>query len=209
MSVSSDVKGLHGWPDAFLASLEQQATAAFTAKFAAKYDKMYALHPGAEISVTPEMIAAAEAVFHAHRGQPNRLAAIYRAMAALAPVELISAGELAALKERDEALAMRDETLLSNARARFRVCSVLRENEELCEKVADRNARIAELEAERTQYRADMREQLQQYQDVMDLVGRMDGEIAALRGEKFVPDPPKAKPNPFREFGGDRRRIGG
>lgn len=62
------------------------------------------------IPVTPEMIAAGYAMDQSMRSplpdEAPYFTAVYRAMAALAPVELVSAGELAALRERDEARAI-------------------------------------------------------------------------------------------------------
>lgn len=62
-----------------------------------------------EIPVTPEMAAAVEEFNCYFDAKPSVFFGIvrdmYRAMAAQAPVELVTPGELAALKERDEALA--------------------------------------------------------------------------------------------------------
>ncbi len=46
-----------------------------------------------EVEVTREMIAVGERIFNDRRGKPCRLAAIYRAMHAVAPVELITNAE--------------------------------------------------------------------------------------------------------------------
>lgn len=54
----------------------------------------------AEIQVTPEMVAAGMKAFQ-FASPSNSLVGVYRAMHALAPVELVSAGELAAWRERD------------------------------------------------------------------------------------------------------------
>lgn len=124
------------------------------------------------IPVTPDMIAAGEKVWITCEDEDVEcLQHVYRAMAALAPVELVSPGELAALKERDAALAMRNETMAA--------LEVMREERDRAINEAAHRFTLFEVKA-----------------------------LLAARPAP-VPDTPKPKRNPFREFSDDRRRVGG
>lgn len=61
-----------------------------------------------DVTFTPEMQAAGLLEIHRDATAGDRVHAIYLAMRALEPVDLVSHGELAALKERDEAWAVVD-----------------------------------------------------------------------------------------------------
>lgn len=66
------------------------------------------------IPVTPDMIAAGRYLLETRSYGENHdalVADFYRAMGALAPVELVTTGELAAMRARDAAYAMRNETM--------------------------------------------------------------------------------------------------
>lgn len=176
MSVSEGVKALPGWPDAFLSSVK------VTAVSSAPVDRSCTCHPddaptpcqhryaasecqanalGPEILVTPEMIAPGMGVLAClttpeacggideMRGFAER---IYRAMAAHAPVELVSPGELAALRERDEALAALTKVRAWNTALEADTAALRHELAhrytllEVGELLAARDARIAELD---------------------------------------------------------------
>lgn len=76
-----------------------------------------------EITVSPEMIEAGRKAYERDEGDwPEELPAVYRAMHALAPVELVSVNEERAMRERDAAITrLRSvERDLENLRACYR-----------------------------------------------------------------------------------------
>lgn len=133
--------------------------------------------------VTSEMRESGLLVYKAARDdfEHSDIDAIYRAMHALAPVELVSEGERQAVKERDEA-NVRNAKL---SEANIELMKIVERQAialgDMCNVVASKEARITELKEE-----------------------------LVSRPAAFVdPGPEPLKHNPFREFPSDRRRIGG
>lgn len=98
-----------------------------------------------EIPVTEEMLAAGVAACGAGMRERSFVnvgdaeAAIYRAMRAIEPAELVPAGELAALKERDQLRRERDELAMKLAASEQRTRTVLEHYHKVC---AARYARV-------------------------------------------------------------------
>lgn len=133
-----------------------------------------------KIPVTQEMMQAGMAAIRTPCSPDYELVpAIYLAMHAAAPVELISDGELAAIRARDAALDMRNEAMA--------VLTVMRNERD--EAVQAR----AKLGAENVSLRI----------EIAFLIGAL-----AQRPAAFTDPDEKPKPNPFREFTTDRRRMG-
>lgn len=160
-----------------------------------------------EIPVTPEMMAAGQVAF----GQTplvctlgsveDAVSFVYRAMAALAPVELVSEGEIQAVRQRDEALAGSEYWATSWRR--------------------ERSERVA-FRSELTASQAHIERLLDANCALVSTNERLRDEIDALTVEKAslhdmvtqfttanVPDPSnESEHNPFRLRERDRRRMG-
>lgn len=162
------------------------------------------------IPVTPEMIAAGEEAIEMIQmlgASAPDVEVIYRAMAALAPVELVSAGELAALKERDVALQRASADRAAAMYARNDLHQIVRERDAA---LAMRNETMAALEVMRAERDEALIKVAQRFTlaEVNAILDARDAMLARRPAAFVDPEPEALKHNPFREFGGDRRRVG-
>lgn len=154
--------------------------------------------------VTPEMIAAGlhaePRALSVYGVTISELIAAYRAMHAVASVELVSEGErhvsrqIELLQVRNRVLEAREVECARERDASRKGLEVARENADYW---YDRFIRRAREDAGLDAEIATLRTELMAARDT----------IAKLT-PSVVPDTPSAAPNPFREFGGDRRRVG-